>query len=156
MANTAAVTEGSTPPEAADDTSPVRRSRYCGLQTVVHVPAVLRTAVFSAIVSSMSAKQNRDDLDPDVQRILDTRAEIMRVETQLAQLRQQLEDHVRAAVTPPAGGKLPYGRVTGLARMLGYKDSSMIYTLRDNSLARARQRLPDGTVEDRRGKPTAA
>ncbi|MFH8533770.1 hypothetical protein ACH4GE_35785 [Streptomyces tendae] len=78
------------------------------------------------------------------------------METQLAQLRQQLEDHVRAAVTAPDGGKLPYGRVTALARVLGYKDPSMISPLRDNSLARARQRSPDGATEDRRGKPTAA
>ncbi|MGW3951860.1 hypothetical protein ACWEKM_13165 [Streptomyces sp. NPDC004752] len=118
----------------------------------------------------MSAKQNKDDQDPDVQKVRNTRAEIIRAEKQLAQLRRQLEDDVRAAVTAPVGGKLPYGRVAGLARMLGYKDSSMIYTLRDNSLARAGHRFtqsvtkdnrkpsteePDGTAPGRT-KPTAA
>ncbi|MFE4425299.1 hypothetical protein [Streptomyces sp. NPDC056817] len=118
----------------------------------------------------MSAKQNKDDQDPDVQKVRNTRAEITRAEEQLAQLRKQLEDDVRAAVTAPVGGKLPYGRVVRLARILGYKDSSMIYTLRDNSLARARQRFtesaakdnkklaaeePDGSVPGRM-KPTAA
>ncbi|MGW1530019.1 hypothetical protein [Streptomyces sp. NPDC002159] len=102
----------------------------------------------------MSAKQNQDDQDPEVQKVRNTRAEIIRVEKQLAQLRKQLEDDVRAAVTAPAGGKLPYGRVAGLARMLGYKDSSMIYTLRDNSLARAGQRFTESATKDNE-KPAA-
>ncbi|MFF9127892.1 hypothetical protein ACF09J_32300 [Streptomyces sp. NPDC014889] len=102
----------------------------------------------------MSAKQNKDDQDPEVQKVRNTRAEIIRAEEQLAQLREQLEDDVRAAVTAPVGGKLPYGRVVRLARMLGYKDSSMIYTLRDNSLARARQRFTESATKDRK-KPAA-
>jgi hypothetical protein len=110
--------------------------------------AVLQTMVCGVMLRSMSAKQNKDDQDPDVQRVRNTRAEITRAEKQLAQLRRQLEDDVRAAVTAPVGGKLPYGRVARLARMLGYKDSSMIYTLRDNSLARAGQQCTQSATKD--------
>ncbi|MFJ8793735.1 hypothetical protein [Streptomyces sp. NPDC102462] len=114
---------------------------------------MLQTVVCGAMLTGMSAKQHEDDQDPDVQRVRNTRAEITRAEKQLAKLREQLEDDVRAAVTAPVGEKLPYGRVARLARMLGYKDSSMIYTLRDNSLARAGQRFTQSAAEDNK-KPS--
>lgn len=80
---------------------------------------------------------------PDMKRVQATRKAIADAERKLAKLREQLDDDVRAAMTPPAGEKLPYGRVKRLQLLFGYEDNSNLYRMRDRSTQRAEKSLTE-------------
>ncbi|MEU1790031.1 hypothetical protein ABZ553_30030 [Streptomyces sparsogenes] len=91
---------------------------------------------------------------PDMKRVQATRKAIAEAERRLAKLREQLDDDVRAAMTPPAGEKLPYGRVKRLQLLFGYEDNSNLYRMRDRSTQRAEKSLAGNSGKDDDAKPS--
>lgn len=58
------------------------------------------------------------------------------------------DDDVRAALTPPVGEKLPYGRVKRLQLLFGYEDNSNLYRMRDRSIQRAEKSFTENSEAD--------
>ncbi|MEU9793893.1 hypothetical protein AB0E27_25280 [Streptomyces sparsogenes] len=90
-----------------------------------------------------------------MKRVQATRKAIAEAERKLAKLREQLDDDVRAAMTPPVGEKLPYGRVKRLQLLFGYEDNSNLYRMRDRSTQRAEKSLAENSGKDDDAKPSA-
>ena len=85
---------------------------------------------------------------PSMIRVQATRRAIQDAERELSKLREQLDDDVRAAMTPPAGEKLPYGRVKRLQLLFGYEDNSNLYRMRDRSVGRTEEASAKNATEE--------
>lgn len=92
---------------------------------------------------------------PAMARVQATRKAIQDAERELSKLRKQLDDDVRAAMTPPAGEKLPYGRVKRLQLLFGYEDNSNLYRMRDRSIGRTEAAFAENASEGEKARDDA-